>query len=103
MHKEIKRDHSINFSTQSTHNSWRNNSHTWRLCSIPQSGPFLLMVIAMRETADFFQEQIKQCNRLAARTSNKTDREFWPRLAHRWEELLQARQRGTLNVEVRQI
>jgi hypothetical protein len=26
--------------------------------------------------------------------------EFWLRLAHRWEELLQARKRGTRNIEV---
>jgi hypothetical protein len=54
----------------------------------------------MPETADFFQEQTKQCSDLAARASNKTDREFWLRLAHRWEELLTASQRGTLKVEV---
>lgn len=50
----------------------------------------------MLETNDFFQEQMKQCSDLAARASNKGDREFWLRLAHRWEELL----RGTLNIEV---
>jgi len=59
-----------------------------------------VLVIAMLETNDFFQGQIKQCNGLAARASNKDDREFWLRLAHRWEGLLQARQRGTLNIEV---
>jgi hypothetical protein len=58
------------------------------------------MVAGMLETTDFFHEQIKQCKNLAERASNKADREFWQRLAHRWEELLQARQRGTLNVEV---
>ena len=54
----------------------------------------------MLEANDFFEGQIKQCNDLAARTSNKDDREFWLRLARRWEELLQARQRRTLNIEV---
>jgi hypothetical protein len=54
----------------------------------------------MLETDDFFQEQMKRCSDLAARASNKGDREFWLRLAHRWEELLQARQCGTLNIEV---
>jgi len=54
----------------------------------------------MLETNDFFQEQIRQCNSLAERASNKKDREFWLRLAHRWEQLVQARQRGTLNIEV---
>ena len=57
-------------------------------------------MIAMLEANDFFEGQIKQCNDLAARASNKDDREFWLRLARRWEELLQARQRGTLNIEV---
>jgi hypothetical protein len=51
-------------------------------------------------TIDFFQEQTAQCRALAARAANKTDREFWLRLACRWEELLQAKQRGTLKVEV---
>jgi hypothetical protein len=41
-------------------------------------------MIAMRETIDFFLEQIKQCNGLAARASNKDDREFWLRLTCRW-------------------
>jgi hypothetical protein len=54
----------------------------------------------MLEANDFFQGQIKQCNDLAARASDKADQEFWLRLAHRWEELLQARQRGTLKIEV---
>jgi hypothetical protein len=29
---------------------------------------------------------------IAARAANKTDREFWLRLAQRWEELLRAKQ-----------
>jgi hypothetical protein len=57
-------------------------------------------VVEMLETADFFEGQIKQCNSLAARASDKSDREFWLRLAHRWEALLQTKRHGTLNVEV---
>jgi len=48
----------------------------------------------MLETTDFFQDQIKQCRDLAARAANKSDREFWIRLANRWEEVLRAQQRG---------
>ena len=56
--------------------------------------------MVMRNTIDFFEEQKTQCRALATRTANKTDREFWLRLACRWEELLQAKQYGTLKVEV---
>jgi hypothetical protein len=45
----------------------------------------------MLQTADFFQEQIKQCRDFAARSANKNDREFWLKMAYRWEVLLQAR------------
>jgi hypothetical protein len=53
----------------------------------------------MHETNDFFQEQAKQCQSLAERAGNKADQEFWSRLAHRWEELLQIRQRGFVRAE----
>jgi hypothetical protein len=43
----------------------------------------------MRDTIEFFQEQVKQCQALAERARDKTDREFWFRLAGRWEELKQ--------------
>jgi hypothetical protein len=56
--------------------------------------------MVMRNTIDCFEEQKAQCRALATRAANKTDREFWLRLACRWEELLQAKQRGTLKVEV---
>ena len=46
----------------------------------------------MLETADFFETQIKQCRDSAARSSKKNDREFWLKMANRWEGLLQARQ-----------
>ena len=62
-------------------------------------------MIAMFETSDFFQVenkiqtekcqvQIKKCESLAAAAVDKSEQEFWARLAHRWEELLRARQRG---------
>jgi hypothetical protein len=54
----------------------------------------------MLETNDFFRNQIDQCNGLAVRASSKNDREFWLRLAHRWEKLIQAGKRGTLNIEI---
>jgi hypothetical protein len=46
----------------------------------------------MLETVDFFETQIKQCRDSAARCSKKNDREFWLKMANRWEGLLQARQ-----------
>jgi len=55
--------------------------------------------MVMRNTIDFFEEQKAQCRALAARAANKTDREFWLRLA-RVVGLLQAKQRGALKVEV---
>jgi hypothetical protein len=39
----------------------------------------------MLETTDFFQEQIKQCLSRAAQSTNKGDREFWAKMANRWE------------------
>jgi len=64
-----------------------------------------LSVIAMLHKADFFQEQINQCRRLAAQASNKNDREFWLQMAQRWEGLLVERysdasapERGTKNI-----
>jgi hypothetical protein len=50
--------------------------------------------------SDFFQEQIKKCNSLADQASNKTDREFWLGMARRWERMLEAGERGTLDVEI---
>lgn len=64
----------------------------------PASGAFV-MVIAMIETSDFFQDQVKQCRKLAADASDKNDREFWLRLAHRWEGLLRAQKQDGAAVE----
>jgi hypothetical protein len=53
----------------------------------------------MLETADFFEAQIKQCSDLAARSSNKNDREFWLKMANRWQGLLQVRQPGDASTD----
>jgi hypothetical protein len=69
-----------------------------------------VLVIAMLETSDFFQVQIKiqtrkcriqikKCESLAARAIDKSEREFWVQLAHRWEDLLRARQRSGFSPE----
>jgi len=51
----------------------------------------------MAEMTDFFQKEAQECRRLAARATEKNDREFWLRLAHRWESLLQ--QNGATKLE----
>jgi hypothetical protein len=64
----------------------------------------------MLERSDFFQvqtkieigkcqAQIKKCESLAAAAVDKSEHEFWVRLAHRWEELLRARQRDGMGDE----
>jgi hypothetical protein len=45
--------------------------------------------MAMPEMTDFFQKQAQECRRLAAQASGKNDREYWFRLAQRWEWLAQ--------------
>jgi hypothetical protein len=57
----------------------------------------------MLNKSDFFQEQIKKCNGLAGRASSKNDCEFWLGMARRWERMLEAGERGTLNVQVEPI
>jgi hypothetical protein len=46
----------------------------------------------MLETTDYFKAQIKRCTVLAARSTNKSDREFWLKMALRWWALLKNRQ-----------
>jgi len=46
---------------------------------------------AMRETSIFFQSQIERCNSLAEQAPSESEQEFWRRLAHRWEAMLQAK------------
>jgi len=48
------------------------------------------MVIAMLDTVDFFEKQIKECGAQAAGAANKVDREFWRGMADRWAQLLRA-------------
>ena len=43
----------------------------------------------MAEMIDFFQNEAQECRKLAARATEKKDREFWLRLGQRWEWLLQ--------------
>ena len=64
----------------------------------PVSGAFCLGD-RMLETTDFFQDQVKQCRKLAADASDKNDREFWLRLAHRWEGLLRGQKHDGPGVE----
>jgi hypothetical protein len=47
--------------------------------------------MAMLHKADFFQEQINQCRRLADQAPNKNDREFWLKMTQRWEGVLVGR------------
>src|SRR5262249_1124410 len=53
------------------------------------SGPFFCGDFTMPEMADFFQRQAQECRKLSAQARGKNDREYWLRLAHRWEWLLQ--------------
>jgi hypothetical protein len=57
--------------------------------SAPKQRAFCCLVIAMSEMTDFFQNQAGECKRLSAQASEKDDREYWLRLAHRWEWLFQ--------------
>jgi hypothetical protein len=45
--------------------------------------------LEMIEITDFFQKEAQECRRLAARAIKKNDREYWLRLAQRWECLMQ--------------
>jgi hypothetical protein len=55
--------------------------------------------MVMLEPRDFFEDQIKECAAQAARSLDKSDREFWRRLAQRWEELLHAKQYSGPNLD----
>jgi hypothetical protein len=68
------------------------------LLEAPVSGAFVV-VMAMLETSDFFQDQVQQCRKLAAAAHDKNDREFWLRLAHRWEGLLRTQRHSASGVE----
>jgi hypothetical protein len=59
------------------------------LCRSPDTGVNLQCTFSsMLEINEFFQKQAMQCNAFAASAVNRSDREFWLRLAHRWQELL---------------
>jgi len=49
----------------------------------------------MLEKSVFFQNQISRCNSLAEQASSESEREFWRRLAYRWEAMLQAKSAGS--------
>jgi hypothetical protein len=44
--------------------------------------------MAMLHKPDFFQAQINECKHLAKYSENRNDREFWLKMAQRWEGLL---------------
>jgi hypothetical protein len=67
-------------------------------CCSDGAGHFVALMV-MLEPSDFFEGQIKECNAQATRAVDKSDREFWRRLAHRWEELLLAKQRSGPNLD----
>jgi hypothetical protein len=62
-------------------------------------GGVLLLVIAMPEMMDFFQKQVEECRRLAAQASGKNDRQYWSRLAQRWEWLIQPQKKDVDQIE----
>jgi hypothetical protein len=68
--------------------------------SAPKQRAFCCLVIAMSEMTDFFQKEAQGCRSLAAQAIGKNDREYWLRLAHRWEWLVQ--QKGGPKVETNQ-
>jgi len=49
----------------------------------------------MLEKSIFFQNQISRCNSLAEQALSESEQEFWRRLAHRWEAMLQAKSAGS--------
>jgi hypothetical protein len=51
------------------------------------------------QTREFFQSEEKRCRENAERAA-KTDQQSWLDLARRWDELSQARKRGSAIVEV---
>jgi hypothetical protein len=44
--------------------------------------------ISMAEMTDFFQKEALECRRLAAQATKENDRDYWLRLAQRWEWLV---------------
>jgi hypothetical protein len=56
-------------------------------------------VVLMRDTNEFFEGKAQECTALAYAAGNETDREFWLRLARRWEEMQQPRRRKPTQTE----
>jgi hypothetical protein len=50
-------------------------------------------VAITHDTNEFFEAEAHECTALAQRAGNETDREFWLRLARRWEAMQQPRRR----------
>jgi hypothetical protein len=44
----------------------------------------------MLEIIDFFQKEAQECRKQAAKAAGKNNREYWLRLAQRWERLMQS-------------
>lgn len=63
-----------------------------RLNALPQDGLRRALVV-MRDANEFFQKKARECTVLAYAADHETDREFWLRLARRWEELQQPHRR----------
>jgi hypothetical protein len=53
----------------------------------------LVLVLVMRDTNEFFEGKAQECTALAYASRNENDREFWLRLARRWEEMQEPRRR----------
>jgi len=53
----------------------------------------------MRDTNEFFEAKAQECTALAQAARNETDREFWLRLARRWEEMQNPRRRKRTQAE----
>jgi len=45
--------------------------------------------MAVLHKADFFQAQMNECRHLAVHSNNRNDREFWLKMAQRWQGLLE--------------
>jgi hypothetical protein len=64
----------------------------------PLSGPFCCGDRHARKD-HFFQNQAQECRRLAAQATGKNDREYWLRLAQRWEWLVHPQKNRVAEVE----
>jgi hypothetical protein len=51
--------------------------------------------MAMLHKPEFFQAQIKECKHLATHSKSQNDRQFWLKMAQRWQGLLEGRSPNT--------